>query len=406
MNDNIEIIDNPSIEMVKGFYSNGIHCGLKKVKELDLGMVFSEVHAKTYSLYTTNKVKGAPLIVCKEHLKDNRSQLLVVNSKIANTCTGDEGISNSKKTCQEAANIFKIRTEDVLPMSTGVIGVQLPVQKIKKGIFELNKIIKDKNENNFAKAIMTTDTYPKIKGVKVVLDKFEFTIVGTAKGSGMINPRMATMLGFIFTDINIKDNLLSESFKNSIDSSFNSITIDGDTSTNDTAIIFANGRAENKLIDNKKSAEYKLFNEALQYVAISLAKEIVKDGEGATKLIEINVCKAKSINDAKNACIAIANSNLVKTAFFGEDANWGRIICALGYSGAGFDLDKVRLSIDEIDIFKNGKSTSYSEDQLKRALKKKEIKVDLDLNHGNKNWRMWTSDLSYDYVKINASYRS
>lgn len=406
MNNNIKIIDNPSIEMVKGFYSNGTHCGLKKGKELDLGIVFSEVLAKTYSLYTTNKVKGAPLIVCKEHLKDNRSQLLVVNSKIANTCTGDEGIKNSKKTCQEASNIFKIKTEDVIPMSTGVIGVQLPVEKIKKGIIDLNKIIKNKNENNFAKAIMTTDTYPKIKGVRVVLDKLEFSIVGVAKGSGMIYPKMATMLGFIFTDINMKDNLLKKTFTGSIEESFNSITIDGDTSTNDTVIIFANGQAQNKLIDNKNSNEYKLFNEALQYVTVALAKEIVRDGEGATKLIEINVCNARSIKDAKRAGIAIADSNLVKTAFFGEDANWGRIICALGYSGACFDLDNVILSIDDFDIFKNGKSTNYKEDQLKRILKKREVKVNLDLNLGNKNWRIWTSDLSYDYVKINASYRS
>lgn len=406
MNNNIKIIDNPSIEMVKGFYSNGTHSGLKKVKELDLGIVFSEVPAKTYSLYTTNKVTGAPLIVCKEHLKDNRAQLLVVNSKIANTCTGEEGIKNSKKICKEAASLFKIKTEDVIPMSTGVIGVQLPMDKLKKGIFELNKILKNNNENNFAKAIMTTDTYPKIKGVKVICDKFEFSIVGIAKGSGMIYPKMATMLAFIFTDINIKDNLLKESFKNSIDCSFNSITVDGDTSTNDTAIIFANGLAQNKLISNKNTNEYKLFYEALKYVTVSLAKEIIKDGEGATKLIEINVSNAKSLKDAKNAGIAIANSNLVKTAFFGEDANWGRIICALGYSGASFDLDKVRLSIDDFDIFKNGKSTNYKEDQLKKLLKNKEIKVNLDLNLGNKNWRIWASDLSYDYVKINASYRS
>lgn len=406
MDANIKIINNPSIEMVKGFYSNGTHCGLKKGKKLDLGIVYSETKAKTYAVYTTNKIQGAPLTVCREHLKNNIAQMLITNSKIANTCTGAKGITNAKMTCKEAARIFNIETQDAIPMSTGIIGMQLPMDKIKKGIIELQKILKNKNENNFSKAIMTTDTYPKIKGVKIKLDDKEYSIIGTAKGSGMIYPKMATLLGFIFTDADINKNLLKKAFKNSIENSFNSITVDGDTSTNDTAIIFANGLAGNKQINKINSNEYKIFYQALEYVTVSLAKEIVKDGEGATKLIEINVINAKKINDAKNACIAIANSNLVKTAFFGQDANWGRIICALGYSGANFIPDKIKLSIEDIDLFNNGQSTDFNEIKINKILKNKEIKINIDLNSGNKNWRMWTTDLSYDYIKINASYRS
>ena len=406
MNKNIEIIDNPSIEMVKGFYSNGTHCGLKKGRDLDLGIVCSEKKSSTFALYTTNKVQGAPLLVCKEHLKNNMAQALIVNSKIANTYTGNKGIYNSKLICRETAKLFKIKAEDVIPMSTGVIGEELPIEKIKRGMSALNKIYKDKNENNFSKAILTTDTYPKIKGVKVKTEKGEYSIVGTAKGSGMIDPNMATLLTFVFTDANISGNLLRKAFKESVDKSFNSITIDGDTSTNDTAIIFANGLTENEEIFSKSSNEYNIFCEALSAVTTSLAKEIVKDGEGATKLIEINIVNAKSIKDAKKACEAIANSNLVKTAFFGEDANWGRVLCALGYSGARFASDNIILSYGEIEVVKNGKSTGFNEDKVKKILKNNEIKITVDLNIGKKNWRVWTSDLSYDYVKINASYRS
>lgn len=406
MDKNIKIIVNPSIEMVKGFYSNGTHCGLKKGRELDLGIVYSETKAKTFAVYTTNKIKGAPLLVCKKHLTNNTAQVLIVNSKIANTCTGEKGINNAIASCKEAAKLFNVDIEDVVPMSTGVISAQLPMGKIKKGIFELNKSLKNKNENNFSKAILTTDTYPKIKGVKIKLGDKEYSIIGTVKGSGMINPKMATLLGFIFTDINISNNLLKKAFNDSIKKSFNSITVDGDTSTNDTIIIFANGLAGNKLVNKKNSIEYKTFYNALEYLNISLAREIIKDGEGATKLIEINVNNAKTLKDAKKACIAIANSNLVKTAFFGEDANWGRILCALGYSGAKFNPDKIKLSFEDIDLYKNGKITNFNEIKINKILKNNEIKVNIDLNAGNKNWRMWTTDLSYDYIKINASYRS
>lgn len=406
MSKNISIIDKPSIDMCRGFYSNGIHCGLKKDNMLDLGVVFSETNAHAYGVFTTNKVKAAPVIVCKKHLSGNKARLLIVNSKIANACTGEEGIKNTNKVCEEAAKLFKINKNDTLMMSTGVIGEPLPVKKINDGLKNLKKIINEPNDNNFSKAIMTTDKYMKIYGVKVKCCGKQYSIIGTAKGAGMISPNMATMLCFIFTDADINDELLKKAFLSSMDKSFNSISVDGDMSTNDTAIILANAKAENKQIDSVKSEDYDDFTKALDQVAINLAKMIVSDGEGATKLIEININNAKTVSEAKQACMAIAKSSLVKTAFFGEDANWGRIICALGYSGVNIIPEKTTLSFDNLVMFKNGKKTNFNEQNAKKILQKNEITVNIDLQSGNKSWKVWTCDLTYDYVKINASYRT
>lgn len=406
MNSNISIINKPSIENVKGYYSNGINCGIKKSEKLDLGVVFSTIPAKTFAMYTNNKIQGAPLKVCQKHLRDNKAQLLVVNSIIANACTGEQGIKNSKEICNKAALSFGLKQNDIIPMSTGVIGEHVPTNKIIKGIADLKNKIKEKNLNNFSNAIMTTDTYPKIIGVKIKLDGVEYKIVGTAKGSGMIHPNMATMLSFIFTDVNIKKKLLKKAFNDSIQKSFNSVTVDGDTSTNDTAIIFANGLAKNESIKKRKSMNYKIFCEALDFITTELAKQIIKDGEGATKFIEINVKEAPTFKDAKLVGMSVANSNLVKTAFFGNDDNWGRIICAIGYSNANFNPDKITLSIGDIELYSNGKKTSFFEKDVKNILQNREIKVNIGLNCGNKSWTVWTTDLSYDYVKINANYRT
>ena len=378
MNKNIKIIEKPDLRLLKGFYANGFSAGLKKNNELDLGVVYSEVRADCFGVYTTNKVKGAPILVAKEHLRDNKAQALVVNSKFANTCTGEEGIKNSKKVCKELAAVLGIEERDTLPMSTGVIGQQLPVDKIIKVFQKVKESIKQKNFLNFTKAIMTTDTYPKSKQVSVKCGNNEYGIIAAAKGSGMIHPNMATLLVFIFTDANINKSLLREAFRKSIDTSFNSLSIDGDTSTNDSALIYANG----------------------------LAKEIVKDGEGATKFIEIEVQNAVTEKDAKKIAETIANSKLVKTAFFGEDANWGRIICALGYSNTKFNLERTTLSIGGLCLFKNGAGVNFSENEAKKILHKEEIKVVLDLGIGHKSTVFWTTDLSIDYIKINASYRS
>ena len=260
MNKNIKIIDKPSLKLVKGFYANGFHCGLKKNNVLDLGVVYSENRADAFAVYTTNRVKGAPIIVAKEHLRDGKAQALIVNSKIANTCTGEQGIKNAKKICQEVAKLLNINEKDVISMSTGVIGEQLPVEKITKTInTKVAPSLKECNISNFSKAIMTTDTYPKVKQVSFKIDNNEVGIIGVAKGSGMIHPNMATLLVFIFTDANIKKSLLNKAFRKSALGSFNSITIDGDTSTNDSVVIFANGCSKNMIINKKNLRNMKFF---------------------------------------------------------------------------------------------------------------------------------------------------
>ncbi len=404
---NIKILEKPLLNEVKEFYSNGVGCEIKYKDRLDLGLIFSKREAITFAKYTTNKVQSSHITVCKNHLKNNTAQAIIVNSGNANACTGDQGIEDAFKTAEYVANKFGLKKENVLPSSTGVIGVNLPMEKIYRGIDKLYEEIFQPNDNNFSKAIMTTDTVPKVFGVKVKLDNEdkEYSIIGTAKGSGMIHPNMATLLGYIITDVNIDKKLLKKAFDESIEKSFNSITIDGDTSTNDTVIIMSNGACENKKI-NKKDKNYKIFCEALNLVTTNLAKMIVKDGEGATKFIEINVLNAKTEKEAKTIGMSIAKSSLVKTAFFGEDANWGRIICAAGYSGANFNYQKAKLSIEDITLFENGKNKNFSEQEAKQILSGRQIRIFLNLNNGKSNWTVWTCDLSFDYIKINASYRT
>ncbi|HOV14496.1 MAG TPA: bifunctional glutamate N-acetyltransferase/amino-acid acetyltransferase ArgJ [Spirochaetota bacterium] len=406
MNENINILENPKLNDVSGFMSNAVACEIKKKDKLDLGIVYSKKKCNVFAMYTKNKYQAAPIIVCKEHLKNNKAQALIVNSGNANACTGEEGISDAKIMCEEAAKILNVNGDDVVVSSTGVIGQRLPMDKIKSGINILKNKITEPNDNNFAMSIMTTDTKMKVSGVKVNIDGESYNIFGCAKGSGMIHPNMATMLSYIFTDANIKKTLLKKAFFSMIERSFNSITVDGDTSTNDTAMIFANGFSKTKKIEDEKSDDYKNFCDALKYVTNSLARKIVEDGEGATKLIEINVKNAKTEKEAKEIAMTIAQSSLVKTAFFGEDANWGRIICALGYSYTNFDPDKVKLSFENLVLFDNGKNLDFDEQHAKQILSKREIKIYLDLKYGNQDWTVWTCDLSYDYVKINGSYRT
>lgn len=406
MDKNIVEIINPSINSVKGFFSNACGCEIKYKNRLDLGMALCEVPATCFAKYTTNKVQAAHIQVCKENLKNNKARAVIVNSGCANACTGELGLKNAQDITKKVAEVFELDgAEDVLLCSTGVIGRQLPMDKVFSGIDKLKPLIKEENEKNFTLAIMTTDTVDKIVGVKVKSDGGEYTIVGTAKGSGMIHPNMATMLGFIFTDVSIKDYLLKKAFDESVERSFNSVTIDGDTSTNDTAIIMKSGLANNEEIIDTAGDEYKLFCEALNYINTTLAKKIAIDGEGATKFIEITVENAVSDQDAKKIATSIARSSLVKTAFYGEDANWGRIICAAGYSGVDFDFTKCSLKFDELTVFKNGEPAQYTEKEAKDILKQKDIKVTLDMNGGkNGKWTVWTCDFSIDYVKINADY--
>jgi glutamate N-acetyltransferase / amino-acid N-acetyltransferase len=404
MNQNITLIEKPSINDVKGFFSNALCAEIKKKEKLDLGVVFSEIPCTTIGMFTTNKFQAAPVVISKEHLKHNIAQAVVVNSGNANACTGENGLKDAKTMCEETASILGVKTEEVLVASTGVIGQVLPIEKIVMGIKGLKDKIRETNDNNFSKAIMTTDTIMKISGVKVKFGNKYYSIVGTCKGSGMIHPNMATMLAFIYTDLNISKNLLNQSFKKSILKSFNSVTIDGDTSTNDTALIFANGLSGIRI--NSDNDNFKIFCEALDYITISLVKLIAYDGEGATKRIEIELINAKSELDAKKIAMSVAKSSLVKTAFFGEDANWGRIVCAMGYSNVDFDINKVDVYFGDLKVCENGKYYKFSEDQAKIILSNRDINLKIDMKSGSKNWTVWTSDLSYDYVKINGSYRT
>lgn len=404
MNNKIQKINTPSINMVKGFVSNGVSSGIKKNGQPDLGIVLFEKECDGFGMFTTNKIKAAPVIISKKHIK-NKTRLLIVNSGNANACTGETGLTDALNTCKECAEIFNVPYDSVIPMSTGVIGQRLPMPAVKNGILKISKIINEENSDNFAKAIMTTDTKIKTYGVTVKTDKYEYSVIGCAKGSGMIHPNMATMLGFIFSDAKIKPKLAEKAFKGSIEKSFNSITVDGDTSTNDSVFLFNSGMANNKNIASKNE-DYYLYEDAVRIVASELAKQIVQDGEGATKFIEIEVKGAKNIKQAKKAAFSVATSSLVKTAFYGEDANWGRIICSVGYSDIVCVPEKIKLYFNNLLLFKNGEPTSFNEADASKILKEQEIKVTVDMGIGKKSWTVWTTDLTNDYIKINANYRS
>jgi glutamate N-acetyltransferase/amino-acid N-acetyltransferase len=406
MNQEIKIIANPSINIVKGFHSNGIASGIKKSKKLDLGMVYCDVPATCFAAYTTNQVQGAHIHVCREHLADNTAQVLVVNSGVANTCTGDEGIVNSRKICEETAKQLDINTKNVLHLSTGVIGPQLPMDKIIPALTDLKCNVTESSPITFPIAIMTTDTKPKFLGVEINHDDQQYHIYGVTKGSGMIAPNMATLLVFIFTDANIEPALLEKAFRSTLEKSFNSITVDGDMSTNDTALIFDSRLATNTIIVDENGPEYVKFCEALDLLSTSMAMEVVMDGEGASKLIEIHVTNTASSEDARKIGLSIANSNLVKTAFYGEDANWGRIICAAGYSQVDLDPSKIELLIGDTPIFTNGSGIPFDEEIMKTYLHKDEIKVTVNCNCGKDEWTVWTSDLTNSYIDINAKYRT
>ena len=404
MNKKIILINNPAIEMVQGFHSNGIASGIKKNGNHDLGVVFFDKECDGFGMFTTNKVKAAPVLVSKKHIK-NKIRALFVNSGNANACTGESGFNDAINICKEIGESFNIPYTSVIPMSTGVIGQRLPTTVIKNGIIKISKIINEPNDNQFVKAIMTTDTKMKIYCVKVKTENYEYSVIGCAKGSGMIHPNMATMLGFIFSDAVISKSMANKAFRSSIDKSFNSITVDGDTSTNDSVFLFNSNCANNKPITSS-NADYKLYEEAVQMVASQLARKIVEDGEGATKLVEVEVKGAKNIKQAKQAAFSVATSSLVKTAFYGEDANWGRIVCAIGYSGIPCKPENIKLYFDNLLLFKNGEPTTFNEADASKILKKTEFKVTVDLGIGNKSWTVWTTDLTNEYIRINANYRS
>ncbi len=399
----------------KGFYAAGGFCGIKRQKK-DISLIKTEKKAVAAGCFTTNKVKAAPVVYDMEVL-DKKGEIagIVINSGNANACTGEQGLIDTKKMAEQYASQLGARADEVLICSTGVIGVNLPMEKIMSGITDFSKALDITPESfkNAAEAIMTTDTFMKTVNVSVEIGGKEVNIFGMAKGSGMIHPNMATMLSFILTDADITRENLQDALTESTGDSYNMISVDGDTSTNDTVLVLANGMAGNKPI-TEKNEDYNKFFSALNEVNVTLAKLIARDGEGATKLIEATANGAISSEDAKKIAKSVISSSLFKAAMFGEDANWGRALCAMGYSGGEFDPSLVTLDFysfdedkkEEIRLIENGEPIVFDEDLAKRILKRKDIFVDINLKQGEYCATAWGCDLTYDYVKINGDYRS
>lgn len=406
----MELINNGGVTSPKGFLASGIHCGLKKNSlKLDLALIYSEVPATAAGVYTKNKVKGAPIYITKEHLCNKKAQAIIVNSGNANTCNGEDGLVTAKKMAQVQAKALSLKTNEVLVASTGVIGVPLNIDAIKSGIPLLTEKLSQNGGIDAANAIMTTDTFKKEFATQFIIDGKTVTIGAIAKGSGMIEPNMGTMLSFITTDLNICGELLNEALKESVSKSYNKVSVDGDTSTNDMVLIMANGLALNEKIEIKND-DYYIFLNALNELNILISKNIAKDGEGASKLIECSVCSVKNQKDALILAKSVINSSLVKTAMFGSDANWGRVLCALGYSKIDFDPNKVdvyfKSSVGEIQVCCNGGSLDFDESKAKEILLQPEIEILVNMNDGDCECTVWGCDLSYEYVKINGDYRS
>ena len=392
----------------KGFTANGIHCGIRKNKsKRDLSLIFSEVKANAASVYTTNLVKGAPLVVTKQHLSDGRAQAIICNSGNANTCNAD-GIEIAEKMSKICADALNISVSNVVVASTGVIGLPLSVEPVQAGIGELVSGLGDKSEFA-AEGIMTTDTVKKELAISFEIGGVECRIGGIAKGSGMIHPNMATMLVFITTDCAISSAMLQKALSTDIQSTFNMVSVDGDTSTNDMVTILANGMSGNKEIVCE-GEDFDKFMLALNTLTVYLCKKIAGDGEGATKMIECKVTGAETLTTAKTVAKSVICSSLTKAAMFGADANWGRVLCAIGYSGAKVDVTKVDVSFisckGEIKVCKGGAGTPFSEDEAKEILLQDEITISINLNSGSEEATAWGCDLTYDYVKINGDYRT
>lgn len=399
------------VTAAKGFEAAGIYAGIKK-KRKDLALVYSQVPAKSAGTFTTNVVKAAPVKWCQKLIMENiTASAVILNSGVANACTGVEGDLNNELMAQAVADTLKIKVEEVLTASTGVIGKQLPIDVIQEGakliVPELDGTIEA--GTMAAEAIMTTDTYAKEYAVEVEIGGKTVTIGGMSKGSGMIHPNMATMLGVVTTDAAISKELLQEAVSQDVKDSFNMISVDRDTSTNDSLMVLANGLAGNIEISNM-DGDYELFCKALHIVTTELAKMMAADGEGATKLFETTVIHAASKEDAVTLSKSVITSSLVKTAVFGNDANWGRILCAMGYSGVQFNPDKVDLFIESEDgklqLVADGRATDYSEETATKILSGKVVTAIADVKMGEAAATAWGCDLTYDYVKINADYRS
>lgn len=393
----------------KGFKANGIHCGIRKNRsKRDLALIFCEKQCSAAAVYTTNLVKGAPLTVTKKHLENGKAQAVICNSGNANTCNAN-GIEIAEKMSDLLAEKLGITANDVVVASTGVIGQPLDIKPIADGIEPLAGGLSENGGEFAAEAIMTTDTVKKEVAVEFELSGKTCRIGGIAKGSGMIHPNMATMLVFITTDASISPEMLRKALSGDIADTFNMISIDGDTSTNDMVTVLASGMAENDEI-TEQNDDFKTFMKALNTVTVALCRMIAGDGEGATKLLECEVGGAKDKQTAKTVAKSVICSSLLKAAMFGADANWGRVLCAIGYSGADVDVDKIDVAFKskagQIEVCKNGSGVDFSEDMAKKILSEKEIEILVYLNSGEQKSTAWGCDLTYDYVKINGDYRT
>lgn len=400
----MNIIDG-GVTAPKGFKAAGVACGIKKNNKKDLAIVCSEDTAVASGVFTTNLVKGHSLQVSMEHIKNGYARAIVINSGNANACIGEAGYKDAKDITELAAELLNCNAEDILVNSTGVIGSKLNMPNVRSGIRSAVNALSSDGSHDAEEAIMTTDLVPKEIAVEIELQGETVRIGGIAKGSGMIHPNMATMIGIITTDANIPRSLLDKALKHCVKSTFNRVSVDGDTSVCDSVFILANGFADNDAIV-KEDYEYSKFVDALMFVCTYLARLMAKDGEGATKLVEVIVDGAEDEADAYKVVSAVAKSPLVKTAIFGEDANWGRILTAAGYSGATFDPNRTDITIGNLLVCRNGCAVNFDEAQAKEILKQKEITIKINLKKGKVSDRIWTCDFSYDYVKINGSYRS
>jgi len=393
------------VTAAQGFLAAGTAAGIKYKEKKDVALIYSEVPARVAGMFTTNRVKAAPLLLTMERASRGWAQAVIINSGNANACNGKQGLQDAFSMGEEAARLLKIPREYALVASTGVIGQPMPMEQILPGIATAAAALNKDGSGAAAEAIMTTDTEPKEAAVCFSLNGARITIGGMAKGSGMIHPNMATMLCFLTTDAGIAPGCLKDILRYAVDRSFNMITIDRDTSTNDMVLLLANGKAGSREI-TEESKEYYFFRENLTRVCTHLAKSLARDGEGATKMLEVQVINAPTEAGARLAARAVAGSNLVKTAIFGEDANWGRILCAAGYSGAEFDPGQVDIFLNGIQVAKSGCSLSFSENEALETLAASTAQILIDLKTGSFNATAWGCDLTYDYVRINAHYRT
>ena len=393
----------------KGFKASGIYCGIRKNKtKKDLALIVSSTKAQAACVYTTNKVKGSPIIITKKNVSDGYARAIICNSGNANTCNYD-GEEKAQAMCDLVSSALNIDSRDVVVASTGVIGQVLPIEPIKQGINDLVSSLSENGSDDASQAIMTTDLIKKEVAVEFEIDGVKCTIGAIAKGSGMIHPNMATMLAFITSDVCVSANMLQKALSSVVTDTFNMVSVDGDTSTNDMVSILANGLANNKMSEDTCES-YEIFKEALLLVSTTLSKMIAKDGEGATKLLECRVSGGYDDENAKIIAKSIITSSLLKAAMFGCDANWGRVLCAIGYANAIVDINKVSVSFisknGEINVCKNGSGVDFDEDLAKKILQEDEIIIDIHLLDGSGVGTSWGCDLTYDYVKINGDYRT